>query len=413
MKKTNLLFLIVLLLVSCRIEPTDVNLAEENIPFLTITVNNNTILNDNRLFYTVKGEGGIDLASGEVFNGDNIVLQDNSYQGETIAISIFKYVSSQDRVVANSYLNVPLNRLLVLSAENNAFPQTSADLAFNNLSNDSGEIRISTPGFFTLANADFIQDDQIFSFSFDEEAPFTFVTSTPMDTPPQYQILALDTESTHIIDLQNNINMENENIVTADVASLGTFEYSASVGGISPMNTSETYSLYVTDLEISSNELSVFTPEVFEEFDTTLQARNTNLIYGQNTVGIIPSTFGFIDPEITINEVSLSNVNITASGNNTSYINGSWRVENSNQFTWDVNFPSTNVIAYNINEIPEAILVELPTLNQINNLSLVQVSAINIDNLGFSDALNRLLLQTDLNFNQVSATMTRFKTIRQ
>ncbi|MBQ4822325.1 hypothetical protein [Aquimarina sp. MMG016] len=393
MKKFLLVFLV--LISGCTSPDNTATIIPNTDTILTIFVENDVVsLDKYRMFYSVKGINGEDLGFGELLNSDTIELKNLSYTGEKIAVTIFSVSENTINTIrVRSYLDVSLGKSITLY-NNIPFQDSTTSLKINNFPTDFDEIIIARSGHFSPAN--FIFEEPI-SYQFLEVLPFTCITTNLSNDKPQYQTLNLESNSDQIIDLNNNIAMENEHTITSTIESIGNLEYAIRLHGLQDNNLTSfnDYVLYRDfDPKIVSNKMEVYTPSVFQDFKLILTAKSDNTSYIQRTVGEIPTTFDFINPQITVNNSTFENMSISSTGSNVSYINSLWKWNpiDSNGITWEVISPASINTDYRIYEIPDFILQEVDSLRDSEPLSLISVSSVYADDLEYSQVIDKLFI---------------------
>ena len=390
MKKISYIAL-ALLFWTCTTENEAIAPETNNDALLKLFVEDGTTSDSNRMFYIVKGENGEHLASGELFNLDEIELVTGSYSGDNIAVSILRYRQLSSEVSIITYLDVPKNKSIILDDPFTPFPQSRTQLQLGNFPSNFEEIVIAQSGRYSPV--DFIFEEN-FSYSFFESTPEIVITSLLKNETPTYQTLVLDTNTQYNINLSEGKAMETSHSINVALSSPEGFEYTTTISGIATLNDTikeNNYRLYQDrNAIISNNQILVYTPSIFENFNLSLKATNQNNSYIQATYGAIPSSFGFINPEISIINSDLSNFDISTQSNQVSYILSKWHIENTIGFSWNIVSPSTVKGRYNLQELPESIVNEISLLQDLNTVQLSSVIATNTDDLNYDLSLERL-----------------------
>ncbi len=386
MKKITLLTLLIIS-IGCSEDNTPAN---SNIqPILTIIVDEGVISTDQKLFYAIKGENGEDLGHGQLFNLDNINLE-KPYSGKNVALTIFRHLSINNTTMAKSYIDIPLNKTIKLT---NAFfpsPASNTMIKLNNFPDDFNEVILAQLGRFSPLN---VKLEETFSYAFSESAPLLVISTSFSNQVPKYQALNLNENNNPIIDLDNSIHMENKHIInTSSLNTIGDFYYASRLSGLIDKNVDSTaYKLYVNRIpEISVNEISVYTPSIFERFRLILTAYDQNATYHQNTRGNIPTSFNFINPDITVANNTFENLNIQISGDQISYVHSKWISQNSQVLRWEIISPKEKTGNYELQNVPEMIVQETNISSIPESLKLHAVETVNVDNLNYSQSIDRL-----------------------
>ncbi|KAA1243119.1 hypothetical protein [Aquimarina sp. RZ0] len=400
MKKAFLCLLI--LIIGCN-PSDDITIPDSNIIF-TIDIENNAIFSGTRLFYSIKGEDGEDLAYGELFNSDKLEIKDLSYTGEKIAVTTFTV--SEYSAAAKSYLDIPIGKSITL-VNAAPFPDSSTKLTVNNFPTDFNRIVLARSGAFSPAN--FILDFT-FTYQFYENLPLLCVTTiTSSNNTPKFQTLNLENNSDQVIDLNNSIPMENIHNIFSKPSLTGDFDYAIALTGIKKdsLNPIGDYILY-SDLDPGTitDTIQAYTPSDFQYFKLKLTAKQDNNIYTQHTNGKIPTMFDFIDPKININNSTFENMSISSTENNISYLYSSWKwnTKDLKKITWEIISEEIMDTKYKIQEIPDAILQKVGSLKDSKFLSLTSVSSVNTNNLEYTQIIDKLLINTSFRYIQQPIT---------
>ncbi len=388
MKKLITLVLL-LMFVSCTKEDNLINLVANDQTILKISVEEGVTSDEKRLFYVVKGENREHLGSGELFNFDEIELTNTSFSGNTIAVSILKYRQQSGEIDIITYVDVPLKKTILINDPLISFSESRANLKLSNFPPDFEEIVIARSGYFSPLDFLF---EETFSYSFSESSPQIVVSSLFKNKKPKYQTLNLNDNTETVIDLNQSVDMENKHDINPNFELTTGYEYSLILSGLTNNMSDDvvSYRLY-HDINpmISNNEITLYTPSIFQNFNLLLKAKNQNITYIQNTRGLIPEVFNSIDPEIFVSEASISGLNISSVSNQLSYIKSEWSYENSNKISWEIIAPNSVSGNYNLQEIPDLILQEIPLPQNLNSFILESVTATNIDNLTYSQSIDK------------------------
>ena len=385
MKKILLLALLVIS-IGCSEDNSPVNSNTESI--FTILVGDGVISEDQKLYYAVKGENGEDLGHGQLFNLDEVNLE-NIYSGDNIAITIFRHLTINNTITIKSYVDIPVNKTIKLTNSFFPSPESRTSIKLDNYPDEFSEIILAQLGRFSPLN---FKLEETFSYSFSENAPLLVVSTSFHNERPKYQTIDLNQSIDPIIDLNNSIEMENKHIISTPTTT-SNFNYTTRLSGLIDNNVDSTaYKLYVNrNPKISGNEISLYTPSIFERFRLILTAYDQNATYHQNTRGDIPNSFNFIDPDITIANNTFENFNIQISGDQISYVNSRWINQNSQVLRWDIISSKEKMGNYELQNIPEMIIQETGISSTIpDSFTLFAVEAVNVDNLNYLQSIDRL-----------------------
>ncbi|WP_109299787.1 hypothetical protein [Aquimarina sp. AU474] len=386
MKKIVLLTLLIIS-IGCSEDNDLVN--SNTTPIITIIVDEGVASTDQKLFYVVKGENGENLGHGQLFNLDKIKIE-KSYSGTNIALTIFKHLTFNNTTKAQSYTDIRINNTIKLI--NTFFPSPASNtmLKLDNYPNDFSEIILAQLGRFSPLNFKF---EETFSYAFSESAPLLVISTSFLNQIPKYQTMDLNENSNPTINLDNSIDMENKHTInTSSLGTIGDFNYTTELSGLIDKNVDSTaYKLYVDrNPDISANEISLYTPSIFERFRLILTAYDQNATYSQNTRGGIPSSFNIINPDITIVNNAFENTNIQISGDQISYLRSTWQLKNNSGLLWKIVSPKEKTGNYNLQDVPEMIIQEIGLSTTSDSYMLSAVEVVNVDNLNYLQSIDRL-----------------------
>lgn len=360
---------------------------------LQIELSSDAIADGNRWFYSLKGEGGVQLNSGELFNSDQLMIEDAEYTGETIAATIYQYFGDADRFTVSSYLEIPEGKVLTLTGNTFKVSDISAEVSFENLPESFDQVVISGQNTVADIIPGVLFDGEVFDFPFYEQAPLTLFSTIPNFGRAEYQADTLNPDQPTVVDFNFNIPMENSHVVVPDVPNL-VFEVNRiSLSGAQVTPDGEGfYRIYNTyDFGSTQGPFTLYSPQIFSKFLTTAILVTDEANYIQSTIGNIPSTINIIDPEIITNNTNFESRELSFSEvDQISYTTSKW--VNGNSLFWIVNSPAVSTHDYDIHVAPMELSNEFSQLNQTGNLELSSVRATQLNNQTYEESLDDLFL---------------------
>lgn len=377
-----------MLIISCQSDEE----IDTDLFILTIEVKNGAIPDGVRLFYSIKGESGEDIKSGELHNG-RFFISDETYNGNKVAITFFTIWPFFQNTV-QSYLDVPIGEVVTFNGRN-ASPSTtiSRSIKFEGFTTDFKQISLSQNKNLKIIKPKSIIENESLSFDFDSNDPFTFLALIPTEGRWEYQTFDIN-EMTTIVG-RTNLPMENEHAISIPDALEKTFKYNLGlrgfIGEASPMSNSYYINneFYAT---FSSNILKFYTPSIFDNYALSLAVQTENTSFNQLTIGEIPNEFTFLDASFEVDSIFENQGIKVNSFDELTYTNSTWRYNNGlTPLIWSIYSPQSPEGGYLIHEIPESITTETDQLNSIDLLEISSVRAVKIDNTNYSEWVVPLL----------------------
>ncbi|MEL7002503.1 MAG: hypothetical protein AAFN93_07180 [Bacteroidota bacterium] len=403
------LWLIAILLLAC--ESDDV----EQTPriLVVLSVDSNNIRQDERLFYSVKGESGEDISFGELMNSEQLVVTDDSYTGEKIALTLFRHFLNNNIVIVNSYLDLSPGESVILDnfVTPRPIPETTGNYKFVNLPSSFDLFLMSSPGIRQEGVGGQLVDGDVISFPTGEDFPISLFSFFPNQGIPQYQEVRLSPTEETTIDIEQNINMENTYFIESSLNNLVDFDIQFTLkANLEGQSTSLIgYSVYNSNrITPNVNGFNVYSPSLFNSFVATIDVRQDDLLYRQATIGDMPDRFDFIDTDINVTNNSFNNFNFSVvNSSEISSIEARWSAfDNGVAISWEVHGKETLLNDFELEDIPELISSQISPLSILSSLEPQDIQVFKNQDVIYPDD------QDIFGFDPVSIPTSMVKTLQ-
>ncbi len=369
----SLLLLFVPIFISCE---RAIKIDEPSAQTLLSIVIEDYLLEGDRGFYYLNAADGALLAAGEFTNQSTVevILE---YQDSDISFTYLTSNTDINRVKAYSYLSVPIGTSFTLSRTARIAPN-SANISFLNFPEDYKEIVLAKSQYYSPISPGTLADGQEFSWGYNAGNPLAVITLLDANNIPSFQ--SLDLSDQVAVDLLFNQPMTG--LHTVEVFQPNA-DYGLTLSGLT--DTNEAYRLYYSELIATGEELELYTPNLFNQFDVRLTQATNNVIYGQRTQGDLPATFEKFDPTITLSNSLFDGFAISTSGT-PSFTHAQWKTAD-NSITWMVHGSDALNSNSGIGTLPETaeMQVDLPT--SLTDLELQWVQAVALGILTYDEVI--------------------------
>ncbi len=272
---------------------------------LSLTTQDRFIDEQDLAYYIVKGIDGSILDANALTFDDSIGIK-LPYEHDRFALIVVRNHVAANNVSFRCYLDLPLGKSLRLKNPR-VLDKNDANIRITGSNFDFDDIFITSAGVSRQIYAETLWDGVELGIRYLADDVFTLLIKRKDGAVPSFQTFELDPSQIKEVDLDQNQPMP-------ETHTINTFrsikENRALIFGIS--NENKKYLLHHSEELPNNGSLTVHTPGLFDQFDTTLGISEGQTVIQQLTTGPIPTEFTEFDPEINILNSDLPQLHVKA-----------------------------------------------------------------------------------------------------
>ncbi|XLS27693.1 hypothetical protein ACJD0Z_10855 [Flavobacteriaceae bacterium M23B6Z8] len=407
--------LILLTMAACTTDDAPDITQIETATLLTIEMEGNYLATNDAFYYLIQDTGGTIIPSGfgSLTNGQTIAIEgDAALNG--LNISLFKFISNQNRIEAVSYLEVPIAKTLTLKAPPAISSSSSVEVQFENTPDQLDEFVFSANNRFTPGSLSILPAANT-SFGIGNygqlETTFTSIEDVTSSVP-SYQIFTPTDANVNTVDFANNIPMENSHSISNDLegATIRTKLVGYRDNNFeSPEGNHVLYNTYTPST--TQGAFTIYSlNNFFSDYQLTIYGNTNEAEFIQITNGAIPSNFKGQDTSLSIDQDAFANYQISAAETNTA-TSTYWTLKGtdgiSDVLRWTVYAYNDQSAFISLSDLPTSLTNDFPELANMEQMNLEYARSIVIPTASFNTAIDTIFSGGRLSLS----TFVYYKTI--